>query len=208
MHFGQLKRREFITLLGGAATAWPLAARAQSAGRLPTIGLLGGDASVWRSWTAVFVARLRELGWIEDRTVAIEYRWSEGRLERIAEVAAEFVRLKVDVILTNNISTPTMKQATPVIPIVFVLGNDPVGDGLVANLARPGGNITGVSTQQTETASKALGLLRDIVPRLGRVAILANTGNPSAVRQAHEVRAAASARPCLGPAGREPLSAS
>ena len=193
MHFGQLKRREFITLLGGAATAWPLAARAQQAGRLPTIGLLGGDASVWRSWTAIFVARLRELGWIEDRTVAIEYRWSEGRPERIAEVAAEFVRLKVDVILTNNISTPTMKQATPVIPIVFVLGNDPVGDGLVANLARPGGNITGVSTQQTETASKALGLLRDIVPRLGRVAILANTGNPSAVRQAHEVQAAASA---------------
>jgi len=136
---------------------------------------------------------LRELGWIEDRTVAIEYRWSEGRPERIAEVAAEFVRLKVDVILTNNLSTPTMKKATSVIPIVFVLGNDPVGDGFVASLARPGGNVTGVSTQQTETASKALELLRQIVPRIGRVAILANNGNLSAARQAHGLQAAASA---------------
>jgi len=189
-----MRRRDFVKVIIGSAAAWPLAARAQQpAGRLPTIGFLGGDASVWRSWTAIFVARLRELGWIEDRTVAIEYRWSEGRPERIAEVAAEFVRLKVDVILTNNLSTPTMKEATSVIPIVFVLGNDPVGDGFVASLARPGGNVTGVSTQQTETASKALEILRQIVPRIGRVAILANTGNLSAARQAHGLQAAASA---------------
>jgi len=188
-----MRRREFITLLGGAA-ACPLAARAQQpAGRLPTIGFLGGDASVWRSWTAIFVARLRELGWIEDRTVAIEYRWSEGRPERIAEVAAEFVRLKVDVILTNNLSTPTMKQATSVIPIVFVLGNDPVGTGLVTSLARPGGNVTGLSVQTTDLAGKRLELLRDVVPQLRRVAIIANVGNPSPVRETREVQAAAGA---------------
>jgi putative tryptophan/tyrosine transport system substrate-binding protein len=95
-------RRAFITLLGGAAAAWPLAARAQQAGKLPTIGFLGGDASVWSPWTAAFVQRLRELGWIESRTIAIEYRWSEGRPDRNAEIAAEFARLKVDVIVTND----------------------------------------------------------------------------------------------------------
>src|SRR5262245_58679425 len=94
-------RREFITLLGGAAAAWPIGARAQQSGKLPTIGFLGSDASAWSSWTAAFVQRLRELGWIEGRTIAIEYRWNEGRPERIAEIAAEFVHLKVNVIVTN-----------------------------------------------------------------------------------------------------------
>ena len=188
-----MKRRQFITLLGGAAVAWPLAARAQQAGKLPTVGFAGSNASAWGPWTAAFAARMHELGWIEGRTLAIEYRWSEGRPERINEIAAEFVNRKVDVIVTNDSSAPTMKQATSVIPIVFVLGNDPVGDGLVANLARPGGNITGVSTQQTETASKALEILRQIVPRIGRVAILANNGNLSAARQADGLQDAASA---------------
>jgi putative ABC transport system substrate-binding protein len=148
-----VRRREFITLLGGAAV-WPLAARAQQAVRLPMIGLIGADPTSWGPWTAAFAARLRELGWIEGRTVAIEYRWTEGRPERPAEFAAEFARLNADIIVTNSSSAPTVKQATSTIPIVFVLGNDPLGSGLVANLARPGGNVTGLSIQQTDIAGK------------------------------------------------------
>jgi putative tryptophan/tyrosine transport system substrate-binding protein len=187
-----MKRREFISLVGGAA-ACPLAARAQQAGKLPTIGFVGSNASAWGAWTAAFVARLHDLGWIEGRTVRIEYRWSEGRPERIAEIAAEFVRRNVDIIVTNDSSAATIKQATSVIPIVFVLGNDPLGTGLVTNLARPGGNVTGLSVQQTETDSKRLELLREVVPRLRRVAVVANFGNPSSVRQTRELQAAADA---------------
>jgi putative ABC transport system substrate-binding protein len=145
-----MRRREFITLLGGAVAAWPLAARAQQAGKQPTIGFLGANtASTQRTATDAFVQRLRELGWIENRTVAIEYRWGEGRDERFAEIAAEFVRLKVDVILTYATPSSTAaKKATAVIPIVFAAAGDPVGTGLVASLARPGGNITGLSTVQ------------------------------------------------------------
>jgi ABC transporter substrate binding protein len=188
-----VKRRVFITLLGGAAAAWPIAARAQQAGKLPTIGFVGSNASGWGPWTAAFVARLHDLGWIEGRTVGIEYRWSEGRPERIVEIAAEFVRRNVDIVVTNDSSAPTIKQATSVIPIVFVLGNDPIGTGLVTNLARPGGNVTGLSVQQTETDSKRLELLREVVPRLRRVAVVANFGNPSSVRQTRELQAAADA---------------
>jgi putative tryptophan/tyrosine transport system substrate-binding protein len=140
----RLKRRDFITLLGGAA-AWPLAARAQQAARLPTIGFLGVDASAWSAWTAAFVERLHALGWIEGRTIAIEYRWSEGRPERAAEVAAEFVQLNVAVIVTHGTAVATVKEATAVIPIVFAIATDPVGGGLVASLARPGGNVTGLA---------------------------------------------------------------
>jgi putative tryptophan/tyrosine transport system substrate-binding protein len=127
------------------------------------------------------------------RTLAIEYRWSEGRPERIDEIAAEFVNRNVDVIVTNDSSAPTMKQATSVIPIVFVLGNDPLGTGLVTNLARPGANVTGLSVQQTETDSKRLELLRKVVPRLRRVAVMANVGHPGPLRQARELQAAAGA---------------
>src|SRR5215471_9121755 len=137
-----MKRRQLIKLLGGAAAAWPLAARAQQPGKLPTIGFLGTEASVWSPYTAAFVQRLRELGWIEGRTIAIEYRWSEGRPERNAEVAAEFVRLNVDVIVANGTAVSTVKQATSIIPIVFPLSIDAVGGGLVLSLARPGGNVT------------------------------------------------------------------
>src|SRR5713101_9266998 len=133
-----MRRREFITLLGSAVAGWPRAARAQQAGKLPTIGFLGADALAFSPWTAAFVAHLRELGWIENRNVAIEYRWSEGRTERYAEIAAEFVRMKVDVIVTVGSAVPTVKQATAVIPIVFAVGIDPVGAGLVASLAQPG----------------------------------------------------------------------
>jgi putative ABC transport system substrate-binding protein len=144
-----MKRRQFITLLGGAAVAWPLAARAQQPGKLPTIGFVGANnATFARASTDAFVQRLHELGWIENRTVAIEYRWAEGRDERFTEIVAEFIRLKVDVILTY--STPSSiaaKKATTVIPIVFAAAGDPVGTGLVVSLARPGGNITGLSIQ-------------------------------------------------------------
>ena len=180
MPFDRLKRREFITLLGGAAALWPLAARAQQAAKLPTIGFLGQTTrSAGSEWIAAFVQRLRELGWIEGRTIAIEYRWAEGRDERFAEIAAEFVRLKVDVIVTSG--TPAVlaaKQATSVIPIVFATAGDPVGTGLVASLARPGGNVTGLSIQATDLAGKRLELLREVVPGLRRLAIMANVGNP------------------------------
>jgi putative tryptophan/tyrosine transport system substrate-binding protein len=189
MPFHQLKRRQFITLLGGAAV-WPLAARAQQSGKLPTIGFLGAATpSVASQLVAAFVQRLRELGWIEGRTVAIEYRWAEGRSERFAEIAAEFVRLKVDVIVTwAGGPVIAAKQATTVIPIVFALQTDPVGTGLVASLSRPGGNVTGLSVQQTDTVSKRLELLREIVPGLNRLAIMANAGGPGAMLEMAEVR--------------------
>ena len=141
-----MKRRDFITLLGGAA-AWPMAARAQQVSKLPTIGLLGagsGSDSVWKDWTAAFVQRLRELGWVEGRTVVIEYRWGDGRAERYADLAAEFVALKVDVIVTSGSAAVAVKGATSAIPIVFATANEPIGSGLVASLARPGGNATGL----------------------------------------------------------------
>src|SRR5262245_17618355 len=158
-----MKRRAFITLLGGAA-AWPLAARAQQLGKQPTIGFLGTtSAAAWSPWTAAFTQRLRELGWIEGRTIAIEYRWAEGRSERFAEIAAGLVRLKADVIITGGSAAVAAKQATSVVPIVFVLG-EPVGTGLVATLARPGGNATGLSNQQTDLPGKRLELLREVLP--------------------------------------------
>jgi putative ABC transport system substrate-binding protein len=135
-------RRKVITLLGGAA-AWPLAGRAEQAGKPPTIGYFGTSTpSAQSQWTAALVQRLRELGWIEERTVAVEYRWAEGRTERYAEIATELVRLKVDVIVTTVPTVAALKQATSVIPIVFALGSDPVAGGLVASLARPSGNRT------------------------------------------------------------------
>jgi putative ABC transport system substrate-binding protein len=193
MQFNHLKRRDFIVLLGGAAT-WALAARAQQSAKLPTIGFLGANAaSTMRQWTDVFVQRLRELGWIEDRTVTIEYRWAEGRSERYAEIAAEFVHLKVDVIVTMGAAVVAAKEATSVIPIVFAVANDPVGIGLVASLARPGGNVTGLSNQTTDLARKRLELLREVIPGLRRLAIMANFGYPASVLEMREVEATARA---------------
>ena len=178
-----MKRRAFMTLLGGAAAAWPLAARAQQAGKLPTIGFLGQNTrSAGSEWTAAFVQRLRELGWIDGRTIAIEFRWGEGREERFAEAAAELVRLKVDVIVVSG--TPAVmasKRATSTIPIVFATAGDPVGNHLVDSLARPGGNVTGLSVQSNELAGKRIELLREVVPGLRRLAILGNVGNPFTV---------------------------
>ncbi len=187
-----IRRREFITLLGGAAAAWPLAARAQQAGKLPTIGFLGASPSIESQRVAAFVQRLRELAWIDGRNLAIEYRWAEGRNERYTEAAAELVRLKVNVIVT--VATPATlaaKQATPVIPIVFGAASDPVGTGLVESLARPGGNVTGLSNQISDTGGKKLEFLRDAVPSLRRLAILANVGNSAVVLDMGEAQAAA-----------------
>jgi len=162
-----MRRRDVITLLGGAAAAWPLASRAQQAG-MPVIGfLVAGTPLSHGQWVAAFVQRLRELGWIEGRTVAIQYRWAEGRSERFPEIAAELVRLKVDVIVTSGGAVLAAKQATSVIPIVFALATDPVGLGFVSSLARPGGNVTGLSSQSTDTAGKRLELLREVVPVSG-----------------------------------------
>jgi putative tryptophan/tyrosine transport system substrate-binding protein len=186
-----MRRREFINLMGGAAAAWPMAAPAEQMGKLPTIGFLGADASAFSPWTAAFVAHLRELGWIENRNVAIEYRWSDGRTERYAEIATEFVRLKVDVIVTVGSAVPTVKQATSVIPIVFAVAIDPVGSGLVASLAKPGGNVTGLSLQAANLAGKRIELLREIVPELRRLAIIFNVGNAQPVLEMGETEAAA-----------------
>jgi ABC-type uncharacterized transport system substrate-binding protein len=186
-----IRRREFITLLGGAV-AWPLAARAQQTGKLPTIGcLLGTTLSTGGQWVAAFVQRLRELGWIEGRTVAIEVRWADGRSERFAEIAAEFVRLKVDVIVTAGPPVFAVKQATSVIPIVFATVADPLDSGLVASLARPGGNVTGLSLTSPELASKRLELLHEVIPGLRRLAIIANADYPPAMRELDEVDTAA-----------------
>jgi putative ABC transport system substrate-binding protein len=187
-----MKRREFMTLLGGAAS-WPLAARAQQ--KVPTIGFFSaGSAAAMRDWVAALMQRLRELGWIERRTVAIEYRWAEGHDERLPELAAELVRLKVDVIVTHS-AGPVLaaKQATAVIPIVFATAADPVGAGLVASLARPGGNATGLSSQSNDSSSKRLELVRELIPGLRRLAILANADAPSAVSEMADAQATARA---------------
>ena len=188
----RIGRREFIVLLGGAAAAWPGAARGQQSGKLPTIGFLSvatGSASTDR--VGAFVRRLRELGWVEGHNVVIEYRWGEGRAERYTEIAAEFVRLKVDVIVTSGPSAiVAVKQATSVIPIVFAAMEDPVGEGLVASLARPGGNLTGLSVQGPDVAGKRVELLREMVPGLRQLAILVAT-NRGLPREAREVETAA-----------------
>jgi ABC-type uncharacterized transport system substrate-binding protein len=193
MQFDQLRRREFITLLGGAPIAWPLIARAQQPATLPTIGFLGQSTPVVESQRLnAFLKRLRELGWIEGRTVAIEYAWGQGSSERFAEIAADFVRLKVAVIVTSGTANViAAKQATSVIPIVFAVAGDPIANNLVASLARPGGNVTGLSTLATDLAGKRLELLREAVPGLRRLATIGNVDNSLAVLEMSEVQAAA-----------------
>jgi putative ABC transport system substrate-binding protein len=187
-----VRRREFIVFLGGA-TAWPLAAQGQQAAK--SIGYLGASTrSAEAQWIAVFVQRLRELGWIEGRTVAIEYRWAEGSEERFAQIATELVQLKVDIIVTwGSAAVVAAKQATSVIPIVFASSGDPLGTGLVVSLAQPGGNVTGLSNQQPDTAAKRLQLLREIVPSLRRLGIMFNVDAPVTVLDMREVQAAAGA---------------
>ena len=185
-----MKRREFVGLVGGTI-AFPHAARAQP-GRVPTIGLLGtSTAAGWSQWIAAFVRQLREHGWVEGRTVAIEYRWAEGRPERYAEIAAEFVRLKVDVIVISGSAGAAVKRATSTIPVVFAVDPDPLGSGLVTSLARPGGNITGLSQHSPDLAGKRIELLREVAPGLRRLAVLANVAYPAALVEMDEVQAIA-----------------
>jgi putative ABC transport system substrate-binding protein len=185
-----MRRREFLGILCGVAVPWPVAAGAQQ--RLPTIGWLGSGSDVAASqWVAAFGQRLHELDRIEGRTVAIEYRWAEGRDQRFAEIMAEFIRLKVDVVVTySNAAALAAKRATTTVPIVFAAAGDPVGTGLVASLARPGGNVTGLSIQQTDLAGKRLEILREIVPGLRTMAILANARSANAVLEMGEAQAA------------------
>jgi ABC-type uncharacterized transport system substrate-binding protein len=192
-----MKRREFIAFVGGTAAAWPLAARAQKSGKLPVIGFLGATTpSVWSAFVAAFLQRLRELGWIDGSTVAIEYRWAQGRDEFYAEFAAEFVRLNVDVIVTAGTdATIAVTKTTSEIPIVFAAVGDPVGTGLVASLAHPGGNVTGLSNEQTDLAGYRLELLHEVVPSVRRVALLGNIGSPLILL---EMKAAEEAAPKLG----------
>src|SRR3981189_447631 len=187
-----MRRREFIGLLGGA-TWWPLVARAQQPAKLPSIGFLGTSTpSAPKQSVAGFVQRLRELDWIEGRTVAIEYRWADGRSERFAEIAAEFVRLKVDIIVTGGtLPAIAAKQTTSTIPIVFASAGDPVGTGLVASLARPNGNVTGLSVLAVDLAGKRLDFLREAISSFGRLAIMGNVGNPIIPLELGELQAAA-----------------
>jgi putative tryptophan/tyrosine transport system substrate-binding protein len=172
-----MRRRDFITLIGGATAAWPLAARAQQAEKRHTIGILSaGGAPVLR--TVLFDA-LRELGWIEGKNVIFDQRFAENRLERLPELAADLVRLKVDVIAAAGTLAPlAAKRATATIPIVMTAAGDPLGSGLVASLARPGGNVTGMSLMAPDLGAKRLELLKEVLPRLSRVAVLWNADNP------------------------------
>lgn len=187
-----MKRREFIGLLGGATMAWPLTARAQQS-KPPTIGYLcATTAAAERSRTDAFVRRLGELGWIEARTVAIEYRWGESRTERYPQIAADLVRLRVDIIVgTSTAAALACKQATSTIPIVFPLSGDPLGTGLVGSLARPGGNVTGLSNEAADLAGKRLEILREVVRGLRRLAILANAEYPGRTSEIADIQQAA-----------------
>jgi len=186
-----MRRRQFLAIIGGVGAARPFSLRAQQATKLPSVGFLGaGTPSGWSRWTAAFLVRLHELGWVEGRTMSIEYRWAEGHSERYAEITAEFVRLNVDVIVSVGSAALAAKRVTSVIPIVFTIASDPLGDGMIASLARPGGNVTGLSTQAVDAASKRLEFLREILPSLRRFAILAELGNFGTVLEQRKVEAA------------------
>jgi putative tryptophan/tyrosine transport system substrate-binding protein len=182
-----VRRRDFINI-AGSAVVWPLVAHAQQPPKLPIIGFLGTSTpSAQRETTDAFVQRLGELGWTDSRTVAIEYRWAEGSTERFTAITTEFVRLKVDVIVTQGTSIVlAAKRVTSNIPIVFASAGDPLGNGLVANLARPGGNVTGLSSQSSDSAGKRFELLRQIVPNLRRLALLGNVDSSFAVLEMGE----------------------
>jgi putative ABC transport system substrate-binding protein len=190
-----MRRRDFIGLFGGAATAWPLAARAQRAAKVPTVGLLlPGSQASYGKWVDALVRRLGELGWNEGRTVTIERRWAEGRTDRYADIAAEFTAMNIDVAFTSvTPATVALKQASSVIPIVFAGLTDPVAGGVVASLARPGGNVTGLSGQSYELGGKRLGLLTEVMPQLRRLTVMLNPSQPGAALELAQVQAAARA---------------
>jgi len=183
-----MRRRDFIrAIVGSAAAAWPIAARAQQPA-MPVIGFLGASTpSSWAPWTSAFLQGLRERGWIDGRTVKIEYRWAEGRSQRYAEIAAEFVRLKVDLIVTVGSAVIPAKHATTNIPIVFALAVDPVASGMVASLARPGGNVTGFSVESIDLAGKRIEILRELLPGFQRLAVIADIGYSASVLEKDQV---------------------
>jgi putative ABC transport system substrate-binding protein len=188
-----MRRRDFIKGIAGSAAVWQLAARAQQAGKLLTIGFLGTTTpSAYGRWVTAFVQRLDELGWIEGKTVAIEYRWAQGHPERYADIASEFVRLKVDLIFTTGAAVFAAKQATTSIPIVFAVMGDPVGAGVVTSLSRPGGNVTGLSVVAPDLGGKRLEVLGELVPNMHRLLVLGNVGYPPAASEMKEVQATAS----------------
>jgi putative tryptophan/tyrosine transport system substrate-binding protein len=181
-----MRRREFITLIGGAV-AWPAVAQAQQP--FKTIGFLGaGVATAWGPMVGSFEQRLRELGWIDRHTVAIVYRWADGKSDSFGEIATEFVTLKVDAILTVGSAVAATKRATSTIPIIFAVAVDPVASGFVDSLARPGGNVTGLSLQSSDIAPKRIEILREAIPGLGRIAVLANADHPGAARESATVQ--------------------
>jgi putative tryptophan/tyrosine transport system substrate-binding protein len=189
-----MKRREFIRLLGGAAAVWPPAARAQRV--VPRrIGYLGATTTAGeRARTDAFMQRLRELGWADGQTIALEYRWAEGRSERFPVLAAELARLRPDLLVaTSTAAALACKQATSVIPIVFPLAGDPLGTGLIASLSRPGANVTGLSNQAADLAGKRLEILRDVIPSLQHLAVLANAEYPGRISEIGDIRNAAQA---------------
>jgi putative ABC transport system substrate-binding protein len=188
-----MRRRDFIVMCGGAA-AWPFAAGAEQPAKIPTIGFLGPvSAESWTEWTKAFVDRLAELGWIDGRTINIAFRWGNGHTERFGKLAAELVNLKVDLILTSGGATRQTMNETSQIPIVFALASDPVATGMVANLAHPGGNVTGLSLVASELAGKRLGLLQTVVPNLRRVAVLVDVAYPASVLELRHITAAIAA---------------
>lgn len=187
-----MKRREFIRLMiGGAAAAWPLAVRAQTA-KSPVIGfLVPGSQASHGAWVAAFAKRLSELGWTEGRNIAIVYRWAAGDNDRIAEFAAEFVQRKVDVIVSSANGVSVASKATSSIPIVSCAFNDPVAMGLAKSLSQPGGNVTGLTVQPSDLASKRIGLLHEIVPNMRRLSALANVAGTGFLRETEGIRTAA-----------------
>jgi len=187
-----MKRRAFLSLFGSAAAAWPLSVRAAT-GKRPVVGfMVSGSQATYTQNVAAFVQRMRELGWTDGDNVAIVYRWAEGVNERYAQIAAEFIKLKVDVIVTSGSEgIGAAKQATAAIPIVFAVTADPVAIGLVESLAHPGGNVTGLSGETTDFARKEIELLRELVPGLQRLAILTNPNSPGIMAETASVQAAA-----------------
>jgi len=184
-----MKRREFITLLGGAAVAWPLVAHAQQAVKIPRIGLLSpfspANTAIWHK---AFLRGLRDLGWVDGKNIAIEYRYAEGRNDHLPGLIADLARLKVDIIVTTVTSdTLAAKNAANAIPIVMVAAGDPVATGIVASLARPGGNITGLSQMATDLTGKRLELLKEIAPNISSMAVLLNPDNPISRLSGNEI---------------------
>jgi putative ABC transport system substrate-binding protein len=186
---GRTNRRAFIATLSSAA-AWPVVARAQQPTKVARIGFLGvATSAAWSAWVAAFVQRLRELGWTEGRNIAIDYRWSDGNNDRLAELAGDLAQRKVDIVVTGGpVRVSAATRAMPTTPIVFALMADPIGTGTIESLARPGGNVTGMSMQLIETVGKRLELIREVVPNLHRLAVMANVGFADALLDVTEIQ--------------------